>query len=505
VKTIFLGSIEVSEGGVGMKRKDHSKGLILFLLIGVIIMAPSWGCHAQEKEVQEKSSGGASHPSVAPTKDLGKSFVEVARKVKPSVVSIRVERTVTVSPWRGFGEDFFRGTPFEDFFRFRQEPPQRRKQMGGGSGVIVDSKGQILTNHHVVEGADKITIRLSDGRELKGSVRGTDPRTDLAVVEVEATNLPAAALGNSDKIEVGEWAIAIGSPFGLQETVTVGVISAKGRTGLRTGTYEDFIQTDASINPGNSGGPLVNIDGEVIGINAMIIQPGQGIGFAIPINLARDIMTELIRSGKVVRPWVGIGLQDLTEDLVKSFNLKEKEGALISQVYEGSPAEKSDLRAGDVIVEIDGKKVQNSQEVVREVLKKKVGEKIEFVVIREGKPTKVSVTTAPMPSEPEERKAVQPGIEIWFGLRVRTLTPEIARQLGIAKAEGVVIEQVEEGSVARDAGLKNGDVIMEVNREKIRNERDFRAAMGKSKSDQGVLFLVNRKGSMFFVSLKEEK
>ncbi|MGQ9647550.1 MAG: DegQ family serine endoprotease [Thermodesulfobacteriota bacterium] len=486
-----------------MRKKDCAIGLRLLLVIVMIIVAPAWGCHAKEKEGQGKTLGGTAPTPVVSAKDLGKAFVEVARKVKPSVVSIRVERTVTVTPWRWFGEDFFRGTPFEDFFRFRQEPPQRRRQMGGGSGVIVDPKGHILTNHHVVAGADKITIRLLDGRELKGRVRGTDPRTDLAVLEVEATNLPAATLGDSDKIEVGEWAIAIGSPFGLEETVTVGVISAKGRTGLRTGTYEDFIQTDASINPGNSGGPLVNIDGEVIGINAMIIQPGQGIGFAIPINLARSIMSELIKTGKVVRPWVGVGLQDLTEELAKSFDLKEKEGALISQVYEGSPAEKSGLRTGDVIVQIDGKKVQNSQEVIREVLKKKVGDKVEFVVIREGKSTKVSVTTAPMPSEPEERKTVEPRTETWFGLRVRTLTPEIARQLGIAKAEGVVVELVEGGSAAQDAGLQNGDVIMEVNRERIRNESDYHAAMEKAKPDQGVLFLVNRRGSMFFVSVKE--
>ncbi len=287
--------------------------------------------------------------------------------------------------------------------------------------------------------------------------------------------------------------------------MTVGVISAKGRTGLRTGSYEDFIQTDASINPGNSGGPLVNVDGEVIGINAMIIQPGQGIGFAIPINLARSIMTELIQTGKVVRPWVGLGLQDLTEDLARSFNLKERDGVVISQVYEGSPAEKSGLRPGDIIVEIDGKKVRNSQEVIREVLKKRIGEKVAFVVIREEKSIKVSLTTAAMPSDLEERKTVQPKTETWFGLRVKTLTPEIARQLGIPKTEGVFIEQIEEGSVARERGLQNGDVIVEVNRERIRNENDYRVAMEKAKPDQGVLFLINRRGSMFFVSLKEER
>ena len=315
--------------------------------------------------------------------DWRNGFVQVAKKVQPSVVSIRSERTVTVSPGEGFGEDFFKGTPFEDFFKQHGGPPMKRRQMGEGSGVIVDAKGYILTNYHVVLGADKLTVRLFDGKELKGTVQGTDPKTDLAVVHVEAEDLPAATLGDSDKLQVGEWAIAIGSPFGLEETVTVGVISAKGRTGLGTGTYEDFIQTDASINPGNSGGPLVNIDGEVIGINAMIIQPGQGIGFAIPINLAKTIMMELIKQGKIVRPWVGIGLQDLTPELRKSFNVEEKEGALISQVFEGSPAEKAGLKVGDIIVEIDSKKIKSSQDVVREVLKKQVGQKIEIAIIRE--------------------------------------------------------------------------------------------------------------------------
>jgi serine protease Do len=211
------------------------------------------------------SHGATSSESLSVAKDLGNAFVEVAKKMQPSVVSIRSEQTVTVAPWEGFGEDFFKGTPFEDFFKGRGGSPQKRRQAGQGSGVIVDSKGYILTNHHVVAGADKITVRLSDGKELKGTIRGSDAKTDLAVVHVEAMDLPVAALGDSDKIQVGEWAIAMGSPFGLERTVTVGVISAKGRTGLGTGTYEDFIQTDASINPGNSGGPLINIEGEVIG------------------------------------------------------------------------------------------------------------------------------------------------------------------------------------------------------------------------------------------------
>ncbi|MGQ9648364.1 MAG: Do family serine endopeptidase [Thermodesulfobacteriota bacterium] len=452
------------------------------------------------------SYGATENPSYLTTvKNLGLAFAEVARKVQPSVVSIRSERTVAVQPWEGFGKDFFKGTPFENFFKGYGGPPSKQKQVGEGSGVIVDSKGYILTNYHVVAEANKLTVRLFDGRELKGTIQGTDPRTDLAVVHVDAKDIPAATLGDSDKLQVGEWAIAIGSPFGLEETVTVGVISAKGRTGLGTGTYEDFIQTDASINPGNSGGPLVNINGEVVGINAMIIQPGQGIGFAVPVNLAKNVMVDLIKHCEVVRPWVGIGLQDLTPDLREQFNLKEEEGALVSQVYEGSPAEKADLKVGDIIVDIDGKKIRNSQDAVREVLRKQVGQKINLDVLRQGKQIKVSVITAKMPSEPGERKAGQLEMEGWFGLRVRAITPDIAKQLGLAKAEGVMIAEVESGSVAQQGGLREGDVILEVNRQKIRNGQDYQSAMDKVSPDKGVLLLINRGNSTFFVSLVEKR
>jgi serine protease Do len=471
-----------------MKKRDHSRKIYFPLCCMILIVGlPVWGLNAAERPT---------------AKDWRSGFVQVANKVKPSVVAIRSERTVTVGP--GFGEDFFKGTPFEDFFKQHEGPPVKRKQTGEGSGVIVDGKGYILTNYHVVAGAEKIAVHLFDGRELKGTVRGTDPRTDLAVVHVETTDLPVAVLGDSDKIQVGEWAIAVGSPFGLEETVTVGVISAKGRSGLGTGTYEDFLQTDASINPGNSGGPLVNIDGDVIGINAMIIQPGQGIGFAIPINLARAIMLQLIKTGKVIRPWVGIGLQDITPDLMRFFNLKTKEGALISQVYRGSPAEKIGLKVGDVVVEVDGVKIKGSQDVVRQVLKKKVGQKVNFVILREGKRLNISVTTAQMPEKIGERGPAKPAIE-WFGLRVSDVTPDIAKQLGLTKTEGVVITGVEPNSVAQNAGLKPGDIILEVNRQKILNEDDYRSAMEKAAPDQGVLFLIDRQGSTFFVTLAEEK
>lgn len=474
------------------KSKGIARKLILLLIGTFTLIGPSWNCE------------GAVQP-LGTAQDLGMAFVEVARKVLPSVVSIRSERTVTVTPGEGFGKDFFKGTPFEDFFKGFGGPPSKQKQRGEGSGVIVDSRGYILTNYHVVGEAEKITVRLYDQREFKGTIQGVDPKTDLAVIHVEAENLPAAVLGDSDKLQVGEWAIAIGSPFGLQETVTVGVISAKGRSGLGTGTYEDFIQTDASINPGNSGGPLVNIRGEVVGINAMIIQPGQGIGFAIPINLAKTIMTQLITHRKVIRPWVGIGLQDLTEDLVKSFNLKDKEGVLINQVFEGSPAEKAGLKPGDIVTDVDGTKVKSSQELVKEVLKKAVGQEIRLGIVREGNRLEVSLITAQMPDEPRKQRGLEGEKREWFGLKVRELTPETARELGLSKVEGVVIEAVEPGSPAQELGLRRGDVILEVNRQRVRNEEDYRKAMEKVVPEKGALLLVSRGGSTFFVSLREEK
>ena len=350
------------------------------------------------------------HDELTSIKSLGQAFVEVAKEVQPSVVNITTEKTIAVQPWDRFGEDFFKGSPFEDFFRgFGFGPPgggreYQYKQRSGGSGVIVDKEGYILTNNHVVEGADKVKVRLNDGREFIAIIKGQDPRTDLAVLHIKAKDLPVARLGDSDKLEVGEWAIAIGSPFGLEHTVTVGVISAKGRSGLGTGTYEDFIQTDASINPGNSGGPLINIDGEVIGINAMIIQPGTGIGFAIPINMAKQILNDLIKKGKVVRPWLGISAQDLSPELSEHFKVKEKEGVLVSEVHPGTGAEKAGLVSGDIILSVDDKPIKNASELVKEIQKKKVGEKVKLSIIREGKPLVIEVTTMAMPEKAELEK-----------------------------------------------------------------------------------------------------
>ncbi|MGB9627589.1 MAG: Do family serine endopeptidase [Thermodesulfobacteriota bacterium] len=387
-------------------RNTVNKGLVLGFVVIVILFGLFFFLNKNRADSLPK------HNELTSVKSLGQAFVEVAKEVQPSVVNITAEKTIALQPWDQFGPDFFRGSPFEEFFRgFGYRSPEggkeyRYKQRSGGSGVIVDKEGYILTNNHVIEGADKVKVRLNDGREFMATLKGQDSRTDLAVLHIQAKDLPVAKLGDSDKLEVGEWAIAIGSPFGLEHTVTVGVISAKGRSGLGTGTYEDFIQTDASINPGNSGGPLINIDGEVIGINAMIIQPGTGIGFAIPINMAKQILNDLIKKGKVVRPWLGISAQDLTPELAEHFKVKEKEGVLISQVYPGTGAEKAGLLSGDIIKSVDDKPIKNVGELVKEIQKKKVGEKVKLSIIREGKPLTIEVTTMTLPekAELEEKK-----------------------------------------------------------------------------------------------------
>ena len=481
-----------------------TKGLVLglsliFLLFGLFF------CMGKDK-----ADSLPKNDKLTTAKSLGQAFVEVAKKVQPSVVNVTTEKTITMKPWDRYGEDFFKGSPFEDFFKgFGITPREkgkeyRQKQRSGGSGVIVDKEGYILTNNHVVEGADKVKIRLNDGREFTATVKGQDSRTDLAVLQIKAKDLPVATLGDSDKLEVGEWAIAIGSPFGLEHTVTVGVISAKGRTGLGTGTYEDFIQTDASINPGNSGGPLINIDGEVVGINAMIIQPGTGIGFAIPINMAKQILNDLIKQGKVVRPWLGISVQDLTPEMAEQFQVKEKEGVLVAQIHPGTGAEKAGLTSGDIIKSVDDKAIKNVNELIKEIQKKKVGQKVKLSVVRDGKPTTIEVTLSAMPDKPEAMKEKE--VEEKLGARIQELTPQLAARYRISAEikRGVVVTGVEEGSPADDIGLQEGDVILEINRKKIETVKDFEKAIKDTNFEKGIVLRLHRRGNTFYHSFKKQ-
>jgi len=486
--------------------KKAAKGLLYGLAVATLLLG-LLDCIENNRAV---SLDKAEKDKPTTAKSLGQAFVEVSKRVQPAVVNVNTEKTVTVKPWERFGEDFFRGSPFEDFFRgFGFSPRERdkeyrQKQRGGGSGVIVDKEGYVLTNNHVIEGADKVKVKLIDGREFTATVKGQDPRTDLAVLHIDSKDLPVATLGDSDKLEVGEWAIAIGSPFGLEHTVTVGVISAKGRSGLGTGTYEDFLQTDASINPGNSGGPLINIDGEVIGINAMIIQPGTGIGFAIPINMAKQILNDLIKQGKVVRPWLGISVQDLTPEMMEHFKVKEKEGVLVGQVFPGTGAEKAGVVSGDIIKSVDEKPVKNVSELVKEILGKKVGQAVKLSIIREGKEMTMDVITSAQPDKPEIARQKENGGEEKLGASVQELTPQVAAHYGISGVKhGVVITGVEDGSAAEEIGFQEGDVILEINRKKIESLRDFERAMKDASLEKGILFHIHRKGSSFYKSYKK--
>jgi serine protease Do/serine protease DegQ len=350
-------------------------------------------------------AGSVSAPSPPPASKGGgvapeNPFVRVAEMVTPAVVNIS---TVTTGKGRTPTEQFhpFGNDPFfRDFFdRFFEGMPRRRRQTSLGSGLIIDKSGLILTNNHVIKDADEITVKFANNKEAKGKIVGTDPKTDLAVIRVSTMeDLPVVALGNSDALHVGEWAIAIGNPFGLDHTLTVGVISATGRSEVGIAAYENFIQTDASINPGNSGGPLLNIRGEVIGINTAIVASGQGIGFAIPVNMARKVMEDLVRKGKVTRGWLGVGIQSLTPELAKSFGVGADEGILVNQVMPRSPAEAAGLKAGDLILSVDGKPVKDPRELQRIIGDAEIGKSIEFTILRDKARQTVNVRVGEMPA-----------------------------------------------------------------------------------------------------------
>jgi serine protease Do len=436
---------------------------------------------------------------------LQDAFVQVAQAVKPAVVNIATTQKPRPSERRrGQVPPSFQG-PFREFFgdeffeRFFGEQPQR-EQHSLGSGVIVDKRGYILTNNHVIERADEIEVRLSDKRKFKATVVGKDPKTDLAVIKVDATgDLPVAKLGDSEKIRIAEWVMAIGNPFGLDQTVTVGVVSAVGRSDVGITTYEDFIQTDASINPGNSGGPLVNMAGEVIGINTAIVATGRGIGFAIPVNMAREVKDRLIAQGRVVRGWLGIGIQDLTEELATQFGVKPEDGVLVGNVMKDGPAEKGGLKTGDIIQEFNNTKIANVRQLQREVAQSPVNTPATVKVLREKQSLSLTVVLGEQPSEVAAGPGESPTEAAErFGFSVQDLTPELREHLKIPAGEGVVVSGVEDGGPAARAGVRPGDVITEVNRERVRSVADFTRALGQMRRGSNLLLLVQREGNSRF-------
>ena len=459
-------------------------------------------------------------------RQTSKAFAEVARKVSPSVVLIQVERETEAAQMSPFGLPFGDGErfPFGDelfkrFFgdRFPDMPrhnvpgkPQgkQRSVVGQGSGFVfaVDGKTKgktyILTNNHVVEGNDKISVKFLDGREFDAKIKGTDPKSDIAVIEIEASDLPAVKMGDYAQLEVGEWVVAIGNPFGLSHTLTVGVVSAKGRTSLGINDYEDFIQTDAAINPGNSGGPLVNLDGEVIGMNTAIFSRSggyMGIGFAIPINLVARIANQLIEQGEVVRGYLGIMIQPLTADLAKSFELDNDRGILIAQVTKHSPADKAGLKAGDVIVSFQGKPVSETGNFRNQIAMAQPGSKVEFDIIRDGKQKTFTVKIDKLTDSKQVEQESSSMASEKLGLTVQTINANLARQFGIKAGKGVVVTEVAQGSVASMAGIDRGSVILEVNRKAVNSSAEFNDAVKGSNNNKVLLLVRNEEVSRYVV------
>jgi len=482
---------------------------VIFAFVLGIVITGSLSTVANRANAQDRGMI-KKQPIPLVTEEGESPFVRVASEVMPAVVNVSAERKI-VQANRGFR---FEG-PFEDFFKdfFRELPPQVGKSQTLGSGVIIDSKGYILTNNHVIRDADKIIIRLMNKKEYKGSavkVIGTDLRTDLALLKIEADEaLPAARLGNSDEIKVGDWAIAIGNPFALDGTVTVGVISAKHRSGISLPegpVYQNFIQTDAAINPGNSGGPLINIHGEVIGINTAITSAGMspgniGIGFAIPISLARKVADDLKLKGKVVRGYLGVYPQQITDELKESMRLASTDGVLLGEILPGTPADKAGLKDGDVIVEYNGRKITDAESFRLMVADTPVGTEVPLKVIREGKTMTVRARVAEMP----EDLVAQPPQEVKqeLGLKVANISSDDAKELGVAEKEGVVVIEVEPGSPGDEAGIKRGDVITKIDLKPVKSVAEYLRLTKSLKSGKAYAFQIKQGGRSRFVSVRK--
>jgi len=484
-----------------MEQKKRFKKIFIALLMAWALVGFGYGVSTAVKNPDTPNSAVITSPDIPM---VPANFSELAEHVRPGVVNIQVIKKIRNVdfgfrhfPANPFGDQ----NPFGDFFGPFSEgnPPRGFEQRGVGSGFIMSREGYILTNNHVVEDADQIKVKLADGKEYDGKVVGRDPKTDLALIKIQgAPDLHPLNLGNSEDLKVGSWVVAIGSPFGLEQTVTAGIVSAKGRV-IGSGPYDDFIQTDASFNPGNSGGPLINMKGEVVGINTAIVASGQGIGFAIPINMAKEIAAQLQEKGHVIRGWLGVSIQEVTPALAKSFNLKEKKGALVAQVFSGSPAEKAGIEQGDVITEFDGKEVKDSKELPRIVASAPVGKAVTVKLSRDGKVLDRQVKVGEMEEKAEVVKA--PSSHKPLGITVQNITPEIAKGLGLKKDTGVVVTGVEPGSPAANAGIQTGDVIRQVNRKPVKDAEDFVQKIEKAKDQDNILLFLQRGQNNLFAAV----
>jgi len=439
---------------------------------------------------------------------LPTSFAALAKEAKPGVVNIQTVKTI-----EGGGRVYnhFFGQPFggnndslDDFFApFLNQRPQNRKERSLGSGFIISEDGYIVTNNHVIKDADQIKVILHDKTEYDASIIGTDPMTDLALIKVDARNLTPLKFGSSSKTNVGSWVVAIGSPFGLEQTVTAGIVSAKGRI-LGSGPYDDFIQTDASINPGNSGGPLLNLAGEVIGINTAIIKSGQGIGFAIPSDLATGVIEQLTEQKHVSRGWMGVAIQNVTEQLAKYYGIKENKGVFVAKVYEDNPAFKAGIKIGDVILMINDKKIDSSRDLTLTIASASVGETVKVKLIRDGKEKTVKVTLGKRPENDPAAIAQNDGFDL-FGFRLQQMDSNIARKLGYPdNIKGLVVLDLESKSPASKSTVRQGDLLLEINRHKIFSFEDYNKYLNQVDSNRIVQLLFRRGNShVFVVSFKK--
>jgi serine protease Do len=433
-------------------------------------------------------------------------FVALAKELKPAVVNVSTSKVVKPKRPRLPGPQSPDNDFFDQFFNrfFQGQPTVPRKERSLGSGFIISPDGYILTNEHVVDGADEIKVRLDDGRSFTAVVKGQDQKLDIALLKIDAGgDLPVALLGDSDALQVGEWVMAIGNPFGLSETVTVGIVSAKGRV-IGAGPYDNFIQTDASINPGNSGGPLFDSQGRVVGINSAIVSGGQGIGFAIPINAVKAILPQLKKTGHVVRGWLGVTIQPMTPQLAESFGLKEAKGALVSEVVKDSPAERAGIRRGDIIVSLQGKEVENVSDLPRLVAAIPVGEKINIGLLRDGKKIEVTATIGKL-AETEEKAGTAPGGSAGtLGLTVTDVTPDAAQTYGLTGDKGALVTAVDPSGPAADSDIHPGDLIIEVNSKRVDTVKEFAESVKKAKKGQVLRLLIQRGESVFYTTIQVE-
>jgi len=483
-------------------------------VIGAVWM---WGEHPVPTGNLVEMSPGVAQAASLPVAPGSNGFADVAKVVTPAVVNITTviseqssDRRNVPDELRERMEEFFGGPggPFSPR-RGPQGPDEPRGRRGGGqgSGVIVSTDGYILTNNHVIDEAQEVTVTLPDKREFTGKIVGADPKTDLAVVKIDGQNLPTVAWGDASKLQVGEYVLAVGNPFGLNSTVTLGIVSALGRGRMGITQYEDFIQTDAAINPGNSGGALVNTRGELVGINTAIFsQTGgyQGVGFAVPTSMGKPIYESLIKTGKVVRGYLGVGIQDLTQDLAKSFNVKQAKGALVSDVKEDSPADQAGLKQGDVIISYQGSPVEDAVVLQRLVTRSAVGTKVPVTIVRDGHEKSLTVTIGEQPDTAKIAAVGSSETEYAFaGLAVQELDRDMLKELGFkGKMQGVVVMSIQPGSGVEKAGLMAGDVIREINRQSVRSVKDFVTVTSAVKKGENVLILINRRGSSLFLTAK---